>query len=81
MRRFQIKYTDFTKHMSELMIIARFIQVELDSDRLHTSAEFHFFNAFFYKKLTEKSETNEAGARHHLNHERVRKWTKVDCTL
>lgn len=58
----------------------RFIQVHLESEE-RDSKKFHFFNSFFYKKLTEKSGSSEGGSKHRQNHERVRKWTKVGQTM
>lgn len=42
----------------------------------------HFFNSFFFKKLTEQAgePASSSASRHEQNHERVRKWTKV-CLL
>ena len=48
-----------------------------DSESVRPSEKQHFFNSFFFKKLTEKSGGNEAAPRSRVNHERVRKWTKV----
>ena len=53
--------------------------LEEDLDPEHRG-RFHFFNSFFYKKLTEKNPgmcklaPEERGKR---DHERVKKWTKV----
>jgi len=59
----------------------RVIQVELEQERQSVGHPnlFHFFNTFFFKKLTEKSDGPEPDlAKTRVkNHDRVRKWTKV----
>ena len=60
----------------------RVIQVEVEGERGSNPGSwqlFHFFNTFFFKKLTEKSGGRPNGAKelHIRNHERVRKWTKA----
>ena len=60
----------------------RYIQVDLEescslSGDARLTDSLHFFNSFFYKKLTEKIEPPDPLNKHAINHERVRKWTKV----
>jgi Ulp1 family protease len=52
----------------------RWIEAHLSPE---VRARLHFFNTFFYKKLSEKSETIPPEQRAKANHNRVRKWTKV----
>eukprot|EP00877_Chromochloris_zofingiensis_P014687 jgi/Chrzof1/9472/Cz04g04110.t1 len=58
----------------------RHIECNADKDKV---ARFHFFNSFFYKKLTERSSSgsssngpSSAADRSKKDHERVKKWTK-----
>ena len=63
-----------------LPIWCRHIQVDMERTNKGSTSRFQFFNSFFFKKLTEKSDevaSDPNMSRHQRNHERVRKWTKV----
>jgi hypothetical protein len=55
----------------------RYLEQNLDHGK---KSRFHFFNSFFYKKLTEKvpgqAKLSEE-EKEKRNHDRVKKWTKV----
>ena len=67
---------------SSLLFWCRHIQVDMERTNKGSTSRFQFFNSFFFKKLTEKSDeitSDPSTTRQQRNHERVRKWTKVSA--